>query len=61
MLPRINPLIVFIVRLNNHGILVHELSLNRNQEYRFLFLTDLFGDGFWDEEERDAVDLLCDG
>jgi hypothetical protein len=40
---------------------VHELSLNRNQEYGFLFLTDLFGDGFWDEEERDAVDLLCGG
>ncbi len=61
MLPRFHPPIVFIVRFNNHGILVHELSLNRDQEYGFLFLPDLFGDGFWDEEERDAVDLLCGG
>ena len=54
---RIHPPIIFIVRLNDDRILVHELSLNRDQEYGFTFLPDLFSDGFRDKEERDAVDL----
>ena len=57
--PQIHPPIVFIARLNNHGILVHKVPRNRDQEYGFVFLTDLFCDGFLDEEERDTFDLLC--
>ena len=56
---RIHPPIVFIVRLNDDRIPVHEFPLNRDQEYGFVFLPDLFSDGFRDKEERDTFDLLC--
>jgi len=40
---------------------MHKVPRNRDQEYGFLFLPDLFGDGFLDEEERDTFDLFGSG